>query len=243
MAASKRQQKGINGYGEKQQVRVITVDKERSRVECATRDGAMVYAAIWETPVAFRWPKAGEIWTIRKDSGIWRLDQEVRSELSELESEATSKTLNDLPEGHTRVTGETVHVNNLEVSGEIEGALAPGTVTTGMLGANGAWQIPTLVNSWAQYLSTEYGIASYRKDVTGKVNLRGLVARSVEGSPGTGIFVLPAGFRPSKHLIFTCVQDTTVSRVDVQSGGTVVFRGSSSTVGYLALDPISFWPD
>lgn len=115
-----KKQRNQNGYGEKVQVKIITVDKERRRVECAMRDGAMVWAAVWETGTVFRWPEVGETWTIRKDTGVWRLDQIVQTELNEAESEATPKTLEELGEGDTRIMGETVHVNTLNVS-KLEG--------------------------------------------------------------------------------------------------------------------------
>jgi hypothetical protein len=106
-----------NGYGEKIQVKIITVDKEKYRVECATRDGAMIWVAVWETGTVFRWPEVGETWTVRKDTGVWRLDQIVQTELAEAESEATPKTLEELPEGDTRIIGETVHMNKISANG------------------------------------------------------------------------------------------------------------------------------
>lgn len=113
MAAVKKTTKQ-NGYGEKQTVRIITVDKEKRRVECAMRDGAMIFAAIWETGTIFRWPEVGEIWTVRMDTGIWRLDQIVQSIITEHESEATPKTLAELPESDTRIIGKKVHANDID---------------------------------------------------------------------------------------------------------------------------------
>lgn len=113
MAAVNRP-KTQNGYGEKLKVKIVTVQKEKRRVECATRDGAMIWAAVWETPTVFRWPEVGEEWTVRRDMNVWRLDQIVHSEVSEAESEAVPKSLETLPEGDTRIIGETVHVTSLE---------------------------------------------------------------------------------------------------------------------------------
>lgn len=113
MAAVKKTTKQ-NGYGEKQTVRIITVDKKKRRVECAMRDGAMIFAAVWETGTIFRWPEIGEIWTVRMDTGIWRLDQIVQSIIAEHESEATPKTLAELPEGDTRIIGEKIHANDID---------------------------------------------------------------------------------------------------------------------------------
>lgn len=112
MAAAKRETRQ-DGYGEKLTVKIMGIDKERNRVEAATKDGAMIYAAIWETPTVFRWPEAGEIWTVRKDTGVWRLDQIVQSEQMERESETTPISLDDLPEGDTRIQGNAVHLNGI----------------------------------------------------------------------------------------------------------------------------------
>lgn len=114
MAAVKKT-RNQNGYGEKMQVKIITVDKEKRRVEASTRDGAMIYIAIWETSTVFRWPEVGETWTVRKDTGVWKLDQLVQNELAEVESEAVPKTLEELPEGDTRILGQIVHMNAISL--------------------------------------------------------------------------------------------------------------------------------
>lgn len=87
------------GYGGKQPARILTVDKGRRRVECALKDGGVVYAAVWELPVVFRWPKTGEVWMLRQDTGIWRLDSLVE-DYTHLDA-ATS--LADLAEGEARI--------------------------------------------------------------------------------------------------------------------------------------------
>lgn len=122
MAAANRQIKS-NGYGDKSTVRIITVDKSRRRVECATRDGAMIFAAVWETANVFRWPEVGEIWTVRSDSGIWRLDSQVQSEIAEDESDTIPQTLEELGEGETRISGTVVHMNEIFASKATLGSL------------------------------------------------------------------------------------------------------------------------
>jgi hypothetical protein len=129
MAAAKRETRQ-DGYGEKLAVTIMGIDKARNRVEAATKDGAMIYAAVWETPTVFRWPAIGEKWTIRKDTGVWRLDQIFQSEQMERESEATPIPLDDLPEGDTRIQGNAVHLNRIilpsppVVKGDTEGNTA-----------------------------------------------------------------------------------------------------------------------
>jgi hypothetical protein len=63
-------------------------------------------------PVVFRWPKTGEVWTIRKDSGIWRLDS-LAENRKVLEN---AISLADLGEGETRILGDTVYVGDEEVA-------------------------------------------------------------------------------------------------------------------------------
>src|SRR5690242_867234 len=105
MAAIKRTGRP-NGYGEKQSVKIVTVDKDRRRVECAMRDGAMIWAAVWETDTVFRWPEVGETWTVRMDTGVWRLDKIVQSVLAEEESKSVPASLAELGEGDTRILGK-----------------------------------------------------------------------------------------------------------------------------------------
>lgn len=111
MAATPPGSTKATGYSDKQTVRIMTIDKSRSRVECSTRDGAMIYAAVWESPNIFRWPKINEIWTVRKDAGIWRLDSQIRSSIEE--ESGSNITLSALPEGDTRILGTNVHVHGL----------------------------------------------------------------------------------------------------------------------------------
>lgn len=81
------------------------------------RDGAMIWAAVWETDTTFRWPEVGETWTVRMDTGVWRLDKIVQSPIAEEESTANSISLKDLPEGDSRIVGNTVHVGRLSIEG------------------------------------------------------------------------------------------------------------------------------
>ena len=176
MAAVKKITKQ-NGYGEKQTVRVITVDKERRRVECAMRDGAMIWAAIWETDTVFRWPEVGEIWTVRQDTGIWRLDKIVQSELAEAESNATPKTLRELAEGDARIIGDKVHVNNLSgkdiqsTNVSTENVTAK-SVTTEEIAAPGLIYDFGLVSSLPTGTVTSGSMCTYKADSTNGIYWR-----------------------------------------------------------------------
>jgi hypothetical protein len=67
-----------------------------------------------------------------------------------------------------------------------------------LLGTGTAWITPTLLNSWVPFGgSSPPAGAQYRKDGFGFVHLRGAVKN---GTVGTSIFTLPAGFRPAYAL-------------------------------------------
>lgn len=173
MAAVKKTTKQ-NGYGEKQTVRVITVDKGRRRVECAMRDGAMIWAAIWETDTVFRWPEVGEIWTVRQDTGIWRLDKIVQSELAEAESDSTPKTLGELPEGETRIIGEKVHINDLSGEDITSKSVTTKNVTAETI-TGGSIAVPGFTYNFGMVLSlpigtiTQGSMCIYKADATNGV--------------------------------------------------------------------------
>lgn len=110
--------------GRKIPCRITTVDKGRRRCEARLRDGATVLIAVYTVGVQFRWPKVGEIWMIRKDSGLWRLDEPVDLALQGRTGSDTGNehiSLDDLPEGATRITGNPtdtgtgVYINNTEI--------------------------------------------------------------------------------------------------------------------------------
>lgn len=129
MMAATTQPTKPTGYTDKQTVRVITVDQAQRRVECATRDGAMIYAAVWETPTAFRWPKTGEIWTVRKDTNVWRLDSQV----DQTNGPVLPIAVEDMAEGETRIQGDLVYVNALAIG---DGG---GTSQTAIIGEVKEW--------------------------------------------------------------------------------------------------------
>lgn len=142
------------GYGEKQTARVITVDKARRRIECALKDGGHAYVAIFEIPVAFRWPKTGEVIVIRRDSGIWRLEGlfENRNHLQD------AITLQQLGEGEVRVLAE----SSTEGSGLIINRFHASRQTSVNLG-DGA----------EDFFEFEHGLGTEDVDITLKENSTG----------------------------------------------------------------------
>jgi len=102
-----------------------------------------------------------------------------------------------------------------------------------------AWQTPTLLNGWVNF-GSGYNSAGYWKDSFGVVHLRGLI-KSGTATAGTVIFTLPAGYRPPaiELLQVQCYTSTyVIGRVDIQSGGNVVFQTGGNT--FLSLDGLTF---
>lgn len=97
------------------------------------------------------------------------------------------------------------------------------------------WITPTLLNSWANYDTTNYNSVGYFKDSCGIVHLKGVVK---SGAVGTTIFNLPAGYRPIKNNMFATIADNAFGRVDVLLGGNVMFLVGSNS--FVSLDNISF---
>lgn len=79
------------------------------------------------------------------------------------------------------------------------------------------WASPTLLNSWVN-AGGVYQVAQYRK-VGDMVQLRGSVKN---GTVGTAMFNLPAGFRPPAQVVFATLDGlNAAARFDVEAGGNV----------------------
>ncbi len=62
---------------EKQYVKIITVDPSTQRIEVLGKDAAITQVAVGEPGAAFQWPLVGEVWTISRENGYWRLGGRV----------------------------------------------------------------------------------------------------------------------------------------------------------------------
>lgn len=93
-------------------------------------------------------------------------------------------------------------------------------------------------NGWQDY-GAGYTEAAYYKDHLGVVHLRGLIANGLN-QQNTVICNLPPAYRPAYgHMIFAVVNGVdTLGRVDIETDGDVVFRGSTNA--FLSLDQIEF---
>ena len=97
-----------------------------------------------------------------------------------------------------------------------------------------SWQSVTYQNGWTTY-SGSYNAAGYYKD-RDRVYICGLVK---SGTIASAIFTLPAGYRPSKHHIYTqlCLGNIPI-RLDVKTDGQVIPQ--TGVNGWVSLEGISF---
>jgi hypothetical protein len=99
------------------------------------------------------------------------------------------------------------------------------------------WTNLTLQNGWVVYSST-FNSPQYTKGSDGLVTVKGLI-KSGTATNGTVIANLPAGYRPSKKLIFSSVANSHHARIDVASNGNITVEGDGDAV-WMSLDEISF---
>jgi hypothetical protein len=105
----------------------------------------------------------------------------------------------------------------------------------------GQWLAPTLLNGWVNYDGTR--LTGYYKDEFGAVRFRGWIKNGVT-TPGTKIFTLPKGYRPSQSLeIPIGSSDGTVLKTQgtliIANNGDVVLSSTNYNT-YLILDSITF---
>ena len=109
------------------------------------------------------------------------------------------------------------------------------------LKAQPAWIAPTLLNGWVNFGS---GIANvgYYKDELGIVRLRGVIKGGTM-TAGTGLLVLPIGYRPIESAMVPCVSNNStidiLSHLVLNSSGLINI-GASVGNGWLSLDGITF---
>lgn len=117
--------------------------------------------------------------------------------------------------------------------------LAPLSVTAAKIETQEAWINVTYQNSWIDYDTGTWYPGSYYKDSLGIVHLRGLVKN---GTMGSNIFTLPAGYRPSKQILFSSLQNNASGRLDVTAGGGVVATAGLAGVSnaFVQLDNVHF---
>lgn len=99
----------------------------------------------------------------------------------------------------------------------------------------GAWQTPTLLNSWTHYES--FAAPGYRLVGNDQVQLKGVLRNGTVGS-GNSMFVLPVGCRPTKTILMAGWHSSGLVDVRVNSGGGVYVNAGSWS--YVSLEGQSF---
>ena len=106
------------------------------------------------------------------------------------------------------------------------------------IGRDYAWTNVTLATDWGNSYGAPYAPASYSIDANGFVRLRGLVQRSVAGSPV--MFTLPATVRPAANMIFTTGAGTSVGQILVNSTTGDVSLLVGTVTDQIDLSPVQF---
>jgi hypothetical protein len=95
-------------------------------------------------------------------------------------------------------------------------------------------------NSWVNDNPNESQFGFF-KDPFGTVHVRGTLHDS---KPGETIYTLPAGYRPSKLLIFATICSSSgtpaLGQIDINSDGTIVPESNCSTTGHVILEGMTF---
>lgn len=131
------------------------------------------------------------------------------------------------------VTGAKLALNSVDT-----GHIVNGSILAEDISAQEAWIAPTFNGTWGNYsaLDATRVNAGYMKDHLGFVHLRGEVRN---GTAGSTIFTLPAGYRPTKRQRFPCMIGTnTVGFLDVQEDGQVVPTNTSNV--FVSMNGITF---
>lgn len=98
------------------------------------------------------------------------------------------------------------------------------------------WTTATLDNGWSAFSSSV--VPAYRITESGRVYLRGWAAGGTT-TPGTAMFNLPTGFRPTQAQLFSVAVSDAFGRIDIPTNGNVQFTvGVGST--YVSFDGVTF---
>ena len=132
--------------------------------------------------------------------------------------------------------------NSISTSKIVDGAVTTvkipnNAVTAAKIETQQQWIAPTFENGWVNYatVDTVWDVAGYMKDSLGFVHMKGLIRA---GTVGARIFTLPAGYRPSKYLLFAVHSNSTIGRIDVRNDGQVIAQSGGNA--YFNLDNIIF---
>lgn len=117
------------------------------------------------------------------------------------------------------------------------GKIADQAVTAAKIETQQAFIAPSMQNGWINY-DANHAQAGYMKDSLGFVHLRGLI----KNGAGTAVFVIPAGYRNTKHLHFPIVANSNFAYLRVDISGQVSVHNYTSNV-WLSMDGVTWKAD
>lgn len=119
-----------------------------------------------------------------------------------------------------------------------EGLLSPAQFAlVAQLRTDSGWAAPGLAANWANF-GAGWANAGYKKDETGRVWLRGMIAKGIAVVAGETIFVLPAGFRPPATEYFAINSNGAFGTIWITAAGAVNLQIGNAA--YVSLSNISF---
>jgi len=89
-----------SGLVERLLVTILTVDPASGRVEVIGKDAAVIQINVSQIAPLFRWPVQGELWTIVRENGVWKLEYMLAN--------PDSKSINTLTPGEGIVQTEKI---------------------------------------------------------------------------------------------------------------------------------------
>jgi len=127
--------------------KILTVDPSQRKIEAALKDGGLIHVAVFDSPSVFVWPQQGEFWTVRKDSGIWKLDKRVDSN--------DDHKIDNINPGEAKIYADTIT--------NMSGHIIPAVDTT----SNALAENAVLVyqgNSWVPITGPQFESITVKKD-------------------------------------------------------------------------------
>lgn len=69
---------------QKSRAQIITVHPPDRKIEGKLPDGGTIRIALFEVPIAFRWPIVGEVWSVYRENLYWMLGSRINDDTTEV---------------------------------------------------------------------------------------------------------------------------------------------------------------
>lgn len=109
---------GFTSHGpERQWVEILSCEPSTKTIQGILGDGGHISISVHDVPVAFRWPKIGEWWSVNRDpisQSLWTLGQRIHGRTSETQNGSTAISLNEkapienMSPGQVRIDAEVI---------------------------------------------------------------------------------------------------------------------------------------